>query len=225
MDLPTQFTKPDLMNLEANDTIPSDINPSTISYISRCSTTPLAFFTSNPCDTVNAPDNGEGFTLYSVVRANNDNSPTNDQEWWTVETVLIRFDTGYSPSGRFPVHRDTLNSNGVGITIGYDAAVCVQKYEPWIIETYNTSVVSPSTLQVVGKGNRLTSLSPRGSIRGAPIANTRYLNTTLKNQAFVVAHDNSVDQMWKVNVLGTSLGSYNPSNTVGPVMPACTIFS
>jgi len=35
MDLPTEFTKPNLSGLAANDTIPSNINPSTISYISE----------------------------------------------------------------------------------------------------------------------------------------------------------------------------------------------
>jgi len=33
MDLPTEFTNPDLNVLQANDTIPSNINSSTISYI------------------------------------------------------------------------------------------------------------------------------------------------------------------------------------------------
>jgi len=33
MDLPTELTKPDLRNLDANDTIPSNIDPSKISYL------------------------------------------------------------------------------------------------------------------------------------------------------------------------------------------------
>ena len=33
MDLPTRFMKPDVDDLDVNDTIPSDIDPSTISYL------------------------------------------------------------------------------------------------------------------------------------------------------------------------------------------------
>ena len=33
VDLPTKFTKPDLSDLHKNDTIPSNINSSTISYV------------------------------------------------------------------------------------------------------------------------------------------------------------------------------------------------
>jgi len=216
MDLPTQFTKPNLINLDQKDTIPSNIDPSTISHIGRFSMTLLAFFISNQRTAASAQDNGQGVTLYSVTT----NDPKSEyQSWWAVDTVLIRFDTGVLPSGRFPAHLGRLNPYGVGATIGYDAAVCVQKYEPWIVETYNTSIVSPSTLQVIGKADGGTPLPPSGRIQGAPIANTRYINTTGKNQTFVAAHDDNVDQMWKVNVLGTSLGYHTPSATVGPAMP------
>ena len=219
MDLPTQFAKPDLMNLDTNDSIPSAVDLSTISYICRFSTAPLALFASNPCIIVNASDNGVAFTLHSVVLESDDPSLFKNQEWWAVETVLIRLNTRYWSSGRFPAHHNTLDSDGVNVTIGYDVAVCLQRYEPWIVEAYNTSIASPSTLGVVGKGNGVTSLSPSGNIRGSQIVNTRYLNTTRKFDAFVVAHNNSVDQMWKVNLLGTTLGSYTPSTTVGPVVP------
>ena len=183
---------------------------------------PLVFCVSNPPTTASAPSNGEGVSLFSITPK--DLSDT--QGWWTVEIVLIRFETGSIPSGRFPVYFKIPNHvNGVeDLKVGYDAAVCVQRYEPWIIETYNTSIASPSTLRVVGKGNGGTPLLPSGKIRGAAIASTRYLNTTGKHPAFLAAHDNSVDQMWKVNVLGDFLGYYLPSATVGPGMSLYTTF-
>jgi len=165
---------------------------------------------------VGSPDNGEGFGLHSTITYNKNKSYV--QGWTTVETVLIRFLTYYTGSGRFPVHLNKTFSEYWGI-VGYDAAVCVRKYDPWIIEAYNTSIISPSILRVVGKGTNGTSLLPSGNIQGAPIANTGYLNATGKATAFEVAHANTIDQMWKINVLGSRVeDDYLPSHAVGSVV-------
>ena len=111
--------------------------------------------------------------------------------------------------------------NGVETRIGYDAAVCVEKYDPWIVETYNASVGSPATLRIVDEGHSNSSL-PSGKIQGEPIQATRYLNTTGKNPAFYVAHDNSINQMVKDNGRDRP---YVPSPTVGPVAPRHSVTS
>ena len=213
MDLPTGLTKPDLTLLDANDTIPSNIDPSTISYLGEFSSAPLAFFLSNPNITVKWWDNGvaHSFQTRTIIGA------IGDQGWVTVETVLIRLNTTYTPSGRFPVYSNESvpDANGVQTRIGYDAAVCVQKYEPWIIEAYNTTIGSPSALRIVDKVYDGTSSLPSGHIRGDPIVGTRNLNTTGKNPAFYVAHDNSINQMVKDN--GRDF-FYVPSPTVGPIV-------
>ena len=165
-----------------------------------------------------APDDGTGVIFDSM-----DVDPVDDQGWTTVETVLLRFQTDYTSSGSFPVsvNRIVRNSGLKPRKLGFDAAVCVQKYEPWITETYNTSIVSPSTVRIVEKGNGGNSSSPSGNIRGTPIANTGYLNTTGKEPAFAVAHGNSINQMVK-DSSGDVL--YLPSLTVGPVVPPRTTF-
>ena len=76
----------------------------------------------------------------------------------TVDTVLLRFTTDYAPSGCFSISMD-VDVDPSGRALGYDAAVWMQKYEPWIVETYNTSVVSPSTFRIVEKGNGSNSSS------------------------------------------------------------------
>ncbi|KAF9645600.1 hypothetical protein BDM02DRAFT_490337 [Thelephora ganbajun] len=179
--LPTELTIPNLKLLDANDTIPSNIDPSKISYL------------------VKWWNNGVAHSFHT--RTILDTGSIGDQGWTTVETVLIRLNTSFTPSGRFPVYSNESvpDANGVQTRIGYDAVVCVQKYEPWIIETYNTSVGSPTALRIVEKGYGSTSLLPSGEIRGNPILNTRSLNTTGKNPAFFVAHDNSINQMVKDN--------------------------
>ena len=155
-------------------------------------------------------DNGVAHSFHTKTILDTVNA---DQGWTTVETVLIRLNTSYTPSGQFPVYSKVSipDANGMGTRIGYDAAVCVERYDPWIVEAYNTSVGSPTALRIVDNSN--TSL-PIGKIRGYPLQNaTRYLNTTNKNPAFYVAHDNSINQMVKDN--GRDF-FYVPSPTVGP---------
>jgi len=176
-------------------------------------------FASNPRTTVKWWNNGVAHSFHT--RTILDSGSIGDQGWTTVETVLIRLNTSFTPSGRFPVYSNESlpDANGVESRIGYDAAVCVEKYEPWIIEAYNTSIGSPTALRIVERGDGSTSLLPSGNIRGSPIANTRYLNTTGKNPAFFVAHDNSVNQMVKDNGRDRF---YVPSPTVGLVIPLHT---
>jgi len=166
-------------------------------------------------------DTGVGISADAVMYAEPDG--TDYPGYTAVETVVIRLNTSFTPSGRFPVYsnRTLQDINGTETKVGYDAAVCLQKYDPWIVESYNTSIVSPSALRIVDKGYNITSPSPSGKIRGAPIANTRFLNTTGKDVAFWVAHSNGVNQIWKDNDRGSS---YVPSPTVGPAAPPHTIF-
>ena len=214
-DLPTTFTDPGFGSLGPGDAIPSNIDLSTISYLGEFLSTPLSLFVSNPHITARVPANGEGVSLRSLY----DPYPNGNNEWMTIETVLLRFSSDYAPSGRFPVY---MNSSVDGRWMGYDAAVCVRKYEPWIIETYNGTIVSPSALRVIGKGNDSSPLLPSGEIQGDPITNTtRYLNITEKYHAFAIAHRTSIESMTRDNSLD---GDYRPYLTVGPIALPHTIF-
>ena len=163
----------------------------------------------------------EGVTLRSQLDDHyDDGTVTENQGWTTVETLLVRFNKNSATSGRFPVEFNLTWPGKYGLTtrMGYDAVVCVQKYEPWIVEAYNTSTSSPSALRIVGAGNGSISLSPDGKIRRAPITDTtRYLNATGKYPAFAVAHLISMNQLEKL--FTGQLGPHYPSPTVGPVMP------
>jgi len=167
---------------------------------------------------VGSPYNDEGIVFRSEL--DDDGAVTGTQGWTSVETVLVRFDTRFTPRGRFPVYFNWTWPGESNYTsrMGYDAVVCVQKYEPWVMQTYNTSIGSASALRIVGGGNGSTPLSPDGTIRGAPIADvTRNLNTTGKDLAFSVARKISLSQWTK---LTTGRGEpYIPSPTVGSVVP------
>ena len=100
------------------------------------------------------------------------------------------------------------------VRLGFDAVVCVQKYDPWITEAYNTSTRSSFALRIVQEQNGSTSLSPSGSIQGAQIAGTRYLNATGKDFVFSMVHDGSVDRFGETNIYQ---GRPNPSRAANNV--------
>jgi len=219
MDLPTELTVPDFSILEKNLTIPSNLDTSAVSYVGEFSSPPLAFFISNTCTAAKLPNNGEGVRLHSITP-----KVAGDQGWTTVETAFIQLDTGYTPFGRFPGYWDRPVPNQADVKVGYDAAVCVQRYEPWIVEAYNSSTGSSFALRIVGKGDGSTSLSPGGNLQGAPITNTGYLNSTGKGFVFSSVHNHSVSRFWESN---TDQGHYYtgqclPTPIVGPVLPPRT---
>ena len=145
-----------------------------------------------------------------------------NQGWVTVETVSIGLNTSLTPSARFPVYWN-LSWLDTGNRIGYDAVVCVQKYEPWIVEAYNTSTGSSFDLQIIGKGNDSSSPSPSGIIQGARIEGTRYLNVTGKDSAFSMVHNSSVKRFSDANLYqGREPGGfYTPTPTVRLTVPPC----
>ena len=186
--LPENFTFD--ARLGPKETIPSNIDPSTISFFSEVLSIPLAFFMSHPCATVDAADNSNSVTIASARDLERDSGG-----WTSVDVFLIRSADMYTPSGHFPVY---MNKSATYL-IGCDAAACVQRYEPWVVEVANKSTVSPSVLRVVGRGDGSPPLPPSGAIRGAPLANLRYLNTTEKLGPFRIGHDNSVYQIMSDN--------------------------
>lgn len=147
-------------------------------------------------------NNGVAHSFHSRTVLDSTNDPS--QGWTTVETTLVRLNTSHTPSGIFPVYGPpTPDINGIETRIGYDVAVCVERYEPWVVETYNSSVGSPTALGIVNFGG----IIPYGTqkMQGKPVMDSRALNSSYKNPAFYVAHDNSVNQMVKVRVIFSNL--------------------
>jgi hypothetical protein len=120
--------------------------------------------------------------------------------WVTIEHVLIRLNTSYTPNGQFVRYGDPVyDPLGNPSSIGYDAAVCLELYEPWVLETYNTSTGLPNSVRIVSKNNEITDAISGERNTGTPLAGVnRKLNSTAMLPAYVVAHDNSVNQMVKV---------------------------
>jgi len=161
----------------------------------------------NPRTIADFEGHGEGIGVYTDWRSRQYQA---HQELTVVEAILLRFDTRHTPSGRFPVYSDKTG-------YGYDAAMCVQKYEPWVVETQNTSIASPSALRIIERGNCNTSLPPSGNIHGARISNTRCLDSTGKELAFELGFDDARRVI-------SGFEESGPSPIVGPAVPPYDTF-
>lgn len=139
--------------------------------------------------------------------------------------MLIRMNNTFTPNGSFPLFGDV--DPVTGSRIGFDSAVCVESYEPYIVESFNSTGVSPSTTRIVSKGGVIedSDLSPVGAKRrnrlSGELVNTvqRQINSTGKLTAFSIAHENSVDQMVKDN--GRDMW-YVPSPLVCVLFSSCS---
>lgn len=109
--------------------------------------------------------------------------------WISIEWVLVRLNTTYSPNGSFAAYstESVLDANGTETRIGYDAAVCLELYEPYVVETYNSTTGLPlSEEKRTGK-----------AVTGSNVK--RQLNSTRLQDVYDILHGNSVNQMVKDN--------------------------
>ncbi|KAF9033113.1 hypothetical protein BJ165DRAFT_758466 [Panaeolus papilionaceus] len=128
----------------------------------------------------------------------------------TIENVLIRLNNSYAPHSTFAHRdRDTIpDADGNPTFIGFDAAVCLQLYEPWILDVYNSSTGPPTTMRIRQKvdldnwKNTLWESSSSARLKGNRIVDPsvkRFLNSSGYSPAYIAAHENSVNQVAKDN--------------------------
>ncbi|KAG6853509.1 hypothetical protein C0991_003704 [Blastosporella zonata] len=162
-------------------------------------------------------ENGVGHSFFS--------SPVSLGEdgkgWVSIEEVLVRLNTSYTPNGTFAVksNQSIPDAQGNPTWIGYDAAVCVELFEPWIVEVYNSTVGQPTTMRIVEPGNQVRSVNSSAieeELVGLPLAVTdpaanQQLNSSNLVDVYISAHDNSINQILKDNGRDSY---YVPSPTV-----------
>ena len=110
--------------------------------------------------------------------------------WIGTEIVLVRLNNSYTPNAKFPVYGEAsvVDASGFDSRIGYDAVVCVEMYEPWIVEIYNSSLGVPTTGGIVSKSASTDFETDRGN-RGPRLDSyTRALNSTGKDSAYHVRY-------------------------------------
>ncbi|KAF8990223.1 hypothetical protein BDQ17DRAFT_1372225 [Cyathus striatus] len=131
MPLPANFSAPlNMSNIAAaNDTLPATIKPEDLAM------------------SANFTDNGVAHSLFSYPLTMGEEG----NGWQSLEVVLVRMNTIYAPNGTFLRNIDVDIPDGT-MNIGYDAAICLELYEPWVVEVYNSTVGAPSSTRIVGKG-------------------------------------------------------------------------
>ncbi|KAJ7087271.1 hypothetical protein B0H15DRAFT_843326 [Mycena belliarum] len=146
-------------------------------------------------------DNGVAHSFKSVPMSMGEDG----KGFVSIETLLVRLNTTYTPKGTFLTHTDIPmpDVNGTNTFIGVDAAVCLELYEPWVVETYNNSMGVPSTTRIASKGNAIVDANPAQEINTRPpLTDTslkRELTSTNLLAVYDVAHGNSANQILKDN--------------------------
>ncbi|KAK0191490.1 hypothetical protein F5146DRAFT_1048998 [Armillaria mellea] len=165
--------------LQLNDTLPSTVDVNGTAF--------TAYFS----------DNGVAHSLLSKPVTSGDEG----FGWISIEWVLVRLNTTYSPSGTFAAYstESVLDANGTETRIGYDAAVCLELYEPYIVETYNSTTGLPSSTGVISQNKEITDSSAQGAPEEKRTGKARQLNSTRLQDVYDVLHGNSVNQMVKDN--------------------------
>lgn len=122
--------------------------------------------------------------------------------------MLVRLNETYTPEGKFPMYGDPVQIDAAtgqsfrdSTRVGYDAAVCLEVYESWVVDTAWTDAAGPTSLGIKAKGSAARDAPAQLAVRkggalGPDVAQA--LNSTDKFSAFLVAHDNSVNQIIKV---------------------------
>ncbi|KAJ7727962.1 hypothetical protein B0H16DRAFT_1894322 [Mycena metata] len=187
MDFPSVLEVPldTTAAMQPNDTFPAALNASDIALASLFSDNGVAHsFKSVP---ISMGADGNGFV--------------------SIEILLVRLNTTNTPNGTFLTHSDipVPDITGKNTFIGYDAAVCLELYEPWVLETYNNSIGVPITMRIVNKGNTILNANTTQfeEINIAPPLTDptlkRYLNSSNLGTVYDVAHGNSANQLLKDN--------------------------
>ena len=186
MSLPNQFKTPNLSFLSSNDSLPSNVNQSDVAYVGMfipCADSSV--FLADPA-TAGFWDNGVAHSFHSLTPIMGEAG----NGWVGTEIVLVRLNNSYTPNAKFPVYSEPpiVDASGFNSRIGYDAVVCVEMYEPWIVEIYNSSLGVPTTGVIVGKSAGTDFETDHGN-RGVRLDSyTRALNSTGKGSAYYVRY-------------------------------------
>jgi len=178
------FKTPEVPLLSTNDTLPSGVSEDEVAYVGAFVLCAIIF--SADLSPANFTDSGRAHMLNEYVL------PISESRngWVGIDVVLVRLNNSYAPNAKFPVwSADPIeDASGFSSRIGYDAAICLQMYEPWIVQIYNSSLGVPTTMNIVGK-SASTDFETDDGNRGPRLDSyTRALNSTGKARAFYIRY-------------------------------------
>ncbi|KAG9123575.1 hypothetical protein FRC07_014680 [Ceratobasidium sp. 392] len=118
--------------------------------------------------------------------------------WLQVDIVLVRLHSAYAPNSTFGLYaysdQDYLSS-----PVGYDAAMCVEEFKPYIVDAYNNTAGSPTTLGLVHRGMDFDEPVYTPQVTSIQDGVQWGINSTGKASAFRAAYINSRNVMLKDN--------------------------
>jgi len=202
MSLPDKFKTPNLSFLSSNDSLPASVNQSDVAYIGMFVS--RANSSMSRADTASAGfwDNGVAHSFHSLTPVMGEAG----NGWVGTEIVLVRLNNSYTPNAKFPVYGETsaVDASGFNSRIGYDAVVCVEVYEPWIVEIYNSSLGVPTTGGIISKSPSTDFEADRRN-RGPHLNSyTRALNSTGKDSAYHVRYIQGVVHLSVANTFAVA---------------------
>ncbi|QRW13002.1 hypothetical protein RhiLY_12001 [Ceratobasidium sp. AG-Ba] len=117
--------------------------------------------------------------------------------WLQIELVLVRLNRAYAENSSFPVK--ILADKDYPSPVGYDAAICVEEFKPYMVDAYNNTAGSPITLGLVHRSldfDRFVSTPEKTVIQDGVQWG---INSTGKYTAYALAHENSRNIIIKDN--------------------------
>jgi len=190
LPLPDVFKTPRVTLLSPNDTLPSGVSEEEVAYTGASAICAGIYVFSADLAPAGFWDNGVAHSFHSLTPIKGESG----NGWVGTETVLVRLNNSYAPNANFPVwSADPIeDASGFSSRIGYDAVVCVEMYEPWIVQIYNSSLGVPTTMAIVGKSATTDFETDYGN-RGPHLDSyTRALNSTGKDSAYYVRYVGSI---------------------------------
>ncbi|CAD6951909.1 unnamed protein product [Tilletia caries] len=210
VSLPSSLEKAvDLGDL--NNVVPAGTNPADIAIAQRFYANGVAqsfFSTPIMAEDEIQPDG-------SVPDAYKNTPGSAGRGWVSLEVVLIRLNPELAgPGAKFGMVANVTDNNGNFGNVGYDVGVCVERFDPYIVEVYQgRSVQSISILSQAADSSSETGLLRSSLV--SPGSSTN-LSSLGKNAAYTVAHenarnallkDNGRDSSWVPNPTLTSMSS------------------
>ena len=190
LPLPNVFKTPNPSLLSPNDTLPLGVSKEEVAYIGTfVSCADISTFSANL-----APagfwDNGVAHSFHSQTPITGESG----NGWVGTETVLVRLNNSYTHTASFPVWSTEaiVDASGFSSRIGYDAVVCVEMYEPWIVEIYNSSLGVPTTIAIISKSASTDFEMDYGKKGPYLDSYTRALNSTGKDPAYYIRYASSL---------------------------------
>ncbi|KAJ8496875.1 hypothetical protein ONZ45_g12286 [Pleurotus djamor] len=106
-----------------------------------------------------------------------------------LETFLVRLNTTFAHNAEFLTFGDVA-TDLEGSRIGYDAVICIQAYEPWIVEARNSSV-SSGLVGLVGKGHEVRDRKREKLLGSSSNGALRNIKEKLITEVYAAARSSS----------------------------------